>query len=856
MNSKNSQLSLVLAAVIGVLFFLSGFAGLVYQVLWMRELGLLFGTTVHAAATTTVSFFIGLGVGSAFFGERLNLSKSPLRTYGLLELAVGVSAILFFGLLGAYHAIYPGVVAALGDNSEVLLVVKFLLAVVVLFPPAFCMGGTLPVISRFLTAGYDPAVLGKRVPIFYGINTMGAATGALSAGFFLPRWIGMTGSYWLATGVMAAVGIVAIGLSRFHSSKSAEASGGNQNEGDLAKLNIPREITGLAFFSGFSTLALQVLWIRMFAQTLHNSVYTYSTILVTFLVALAVGAWIASWLARSFGNRASQVLVWLLLIAGVLTLASPSLFHYLGSDQGGYLGDSENWPEYLRLVFTAAGMTIFPAAVALGIIFPFLLKLSEKQANGDGGRVVGRLAAMNTAGAVLGSLVAGFFLLDLFGLWASIRLLGVCYLVLVFALSFLTFTQKEINENRSWSSRVAAALFLMLFLTWFDPVRLPVVYHLPIERKETLLKVDEGSDATVAVIRRDDEMRIKVNNFYVLGSSGSTDNERLQGHLPLLVHQDPQNVFLLGLGTGITAGGALQVDGVGEITVAELLPGVIEAAREFFRPWLNGLFENERVRVLAEDGRNFLAVTREKYDVIIADLFIPWRTGVGGLYTREHYERSFERLEPGGIYAQWLPLYQLTENEFASIANTMRQVFPRVTVWRGDFFAESPIVCLIGHRDTDPLDWSSFDERSVSHNRKLGINQKAPFKHVAGHLTFYAGDLTGTNLYSDARLNTDDFPHIEFEAPMKHRAEKAGEITWFNGSPLIEFFDRLQEELPFEEDPWLEELPAFSRTIAQAGHLLHELSVAKAEEDREGAETASRELARITGRLTGIYGSD
>ena len=269
------------------------------------------------------------------------------------------------------------------------------------------------------------------------------------------------------------------------------------------------------------------------------------------------------------------MLVWLLLIAGALTLASPSLFHSLGSDQGGYLGDSENWPEYLRLVFSAAGMTIFPATIALGTIFPFLLKLSEQGVKGDAGRIVGRLAAFNTAGAVMGSLLAGFFLLDLFGLWPSIRLLGVCYLIYVFAFSFSTGKGEWIVESFPWKSRVVVALVLVLFLTWFDPARLPVVYHSPIERKEAILKLDEGSDATVAVIRRGNTLRLKVNNFYVLGNSDSNENERFQSHLPLIVHPDPKKVFLLGLGTGITAGGALEVDGVEDISVAELLPGVI-----------------------------------------------------------------------------------------------------------------------------------------------------------------------------------------------------------------------------------------------------------------------------------------
>lgn len=822
----------------------------------MRELGILFGTTVYAAATTTTAFFLGLGTGSAFFGERLKLSKSPLRTYGFLELAVAISALLFFGLLAAYRALYPGLVTAFDGHSSALLVMKLLLGVIILFPPAFCMGGTLPVVSRFLTGRFGGAALGRKVPIFYGINTFGAASGALAAGFYLPRWIGMSGSYWLATGVMVFVGVMSLVLSRLHRPEALTTPASRQGETSL-KISIPHWIAGLAFFSGFSTLALQVLWVRMFAQTLHNSVYTYSAIIVTFLIALAVGAWISSWLAKRFPDHTRSVLTWMLFLAGVLTLASPNLFYYFGSDQGAYLGSSENWPEYLKLVFSATGVAIFPATVALGMIFPFLLKLSEPFVEGDAGRVVGKLAAINTSGAVLGSLASGFLLLDLFGLWPGIRLLGVSYLLFLFVLAPL-MEAREKGENgwfsKSSTAKISAAVALIIFLTWLDPARLDVVYHSPVKRKESIIKVKEGSDATVAVIRKDDDLRIKVNNFYVLGSTNAQEHERLQSQLPLLIHPEPKKVFVVGLGTGITAGGTLDVDGVEEVTVSELLPSVVDAAREFFGSWINGLFEDERVEVIAEDGRNYLAVTREKFDVIVADLFVPWRNGVGGLYTREHYARSLERLEPGGIYAQWLPLYQLTEAEFASIANTMRQVFPQITVWRGDFFADGSIVCLVGHRDPLPLDWSSFNQRSYEHNRKLGIDQVAPLKYVAGHLKYYAGNLTSTDFYTDARVNTDDFPHIEFEAPISHRAEKAGEVSWFGGEALMSFFDSLQEKAPFDEDPWLENVPGFSKSIAQIGHLMHELKVAQENKDREVMEQNSAELKQLMGKLSAIYG--
>ena len=669
-----SGVSLLVAA----LFFLSGFGGLVYQILWMRELGLLFGTTAHAAATTAASFFLGLGAGSAFFGERSRLLRRPLLAYGFLELAVSVSALLYFGLFFLYQTVYPKVFHSLEEQTGILLLVKFLLAMVVLFPPAFFMGGTLPVISRFLTQAFQGNELGRRVPLFYGINTFGAAIGTLAAGFYLPRMIGITKSYMVAIGITTLVGIIAILLGR----KQTVEQGIPNIKGPRSPLEIPKPILWLAFFSGFTTLALEVLWTRMFAQTLQNSVYSYAIILFTFLIALALGAWISSGLSRIFKQSSPRVLVWMLLIAGLLTFLSPTLFHKFGSDQGGLLGSSENWAEYLKLVFTAAGITIFPATVALGVIFPSLLHLSNSQNAEDSGRIVGRLAGINTFGAVLGSLAGGFLFLDLFGLWQSIRLIAVGYLILVFAFSGWNSSLREKFPLEA----ILAALTLLVGLSWVDPVSLPKVYYSPIKKKESVIEVREKSDATVAIIQRKDTIRMKVNNFYALGNSAATKSERFQAQLPLIVHPKPERVFCLGLGTGITAGGALQVNEVKHLTVTELLPSVVEASKDYFEPWVNGLHEDEKVKVIAEDGRNYLAATEEMYDVIIADLFLPWRSGVGSLYTVDHYQRAAKRLSTGGMYAQWLPLYQLTDLELSSITHSMRQVFPQISIWRGNFF--------------------------------------------------------------------------------------------------------------------------------------------------------------------------
>ncbi|MEM1297437.1 MAG: hypothetical protein AAGH89_18875, partial [Verrucomicrobiota bacterium] len=296
------------------LFFFSGTAGLIYQVLWMKELGLLFGNTAHAAATTLAAFFIGLAGGGWWIGKKSVAMRRPLAVYGWLEIGVSLTALLYFGLLALYQLIYPILFGVLENVRPVLTAVKFILGLTLLFPASFCMGGTLPTLAAHLIRSRE--ALGKTTPVLYAVNTIGAATGAFVAGFWLPRAFGFTQSYWIAIVLTLVIGVVAIVVGSLTSipaeTKEPEVSPSSVSPDQVTPLNV---VFVLAALSGFVTLGLEVLWTRMFAQTLHNSVYTYATILVTFLFALGLGAAIASWLARRFGMSMNMLRI-LLVVGG------------------------------------------------------------------------------------------------------------------------------------------------------------------------------------------------------------------------------------------------------------------------------------------------------------------------------------------------------------------------------------------------------------------------------------------------------------------------------------------------------------------------------------------------------------
>jgi spermidine synthase len=783
------------------LFFASGFAGLVYQVLWRRELGLLFGNGSHATAATLAAFFLGLAAGGAAFGRRAERTARPLLGYAALEAAVAASALAWFGLLDLFHSLYPFLYDWLGDHRAGFVAARFGLALAVLFPPAFCLGGTLPLLSQHLVR--EPAALGRTAALAYAVNTLGAATGAFAAAFVLVPRLGVRGAYATALATTLAVAALAAGLGRRALPPPPPAAPAPSPPAPL------HGVRSLAVLSGFAVLALEVLWTRMFAQVLHNSVYTFAVILVIFLLALAIGAAIARGLARRV-RRPAPMLVALLAGGALGVAATPFAFDGL-TDGLRSLGEGRGFAGYLAQVFGAGVLVVGVPTVWLGVLFPYLIKLGESWGYGAG-RTVGELAAWNTLGGVAGSLAAGFVLLEWLGLWNGLRAVAALQLVGAAAVAGLA-------PRRRLALAAAPAAGLALLATAFDASRLPGV-HIDPARGERVVEILEGSDAVVAVVDRPDSLRIKLDNHYGLGGSGDFDKEARQAHLPLLLHPAPRSAFFLGLGTGITAGAALQHP-LERLLVAELVPDVATASRRYFGPWQNGLFADPRAAVRVEDGRNLLRGTRERFDVIVADLFVPWRAGEASLYAREHFAAARERLAEGGVFAQWLFLIQFSREEFGSVARSLVEVFPRVTLWRGNQRTTHPLVLLLGERDPAPLDASALERRIAETARTPADRdprRSAIPRSAAAVLWLYQGDLSAAReLLAEFPVNTDDRPFVEYSAPVTHRQKRTGAARAFTGRELIEFYDAVFAASPPETDPVLAGLAPALRERPRAG---------------------------------------
>ena len=804
----------------GMVFF-SGFAGLVYQVLWMKQLGLLFGNTSQAAAATFAAFFAGLAAGSWGWGRNAARMKHPLRRYGWLEVGIALSALLYFAILALYYRIYPEFYQRV-NSATLLLVLKFALALLLIFPPAFFMGGTIPVMAQYLIR--NRSSFGSASAFLYGINTLGAAIGVFMAGFWFPLWLGFRLTYGLAMTVTCSMAVGAFVLSRPAGSwQPDDQPAVTPNPAGAGWGRLPLLV--ICFLSGFGTLALEVLWTRMFVQVLENSVYTFAAILLVVLLCLAGGSFISSRLAR-LSVRPSTMIPILLLAGGLSIAISPFVFMEL-TDSLQILVSPGSWFSYLGLIFKNVFLTIAVPTLILGTIFPYLLKAEETYSTAVG-RSIGILSCVNTIGAILGSLVCGFWFLGNLGMWRTMHLMALVYLVAV-----LLFP----NGWRIPSLIVrGAALSAMVLLFWgLDPRALPVHSIDKLRPSETILETWEGRDCIVSAARTRHGISIKINSHYGLGSTDAYMQERMQSDIPLYAYPETRNVFFLGMGTGITAGGALDAarfPKINRVVTCELVPEVIQAARQYITDvdgfdCTGGLFTDPRATLLAEDGRHYLMATREAFDMINADLFVPFQAGTGSLYSKEHFESVKHRLAPGGVFFQWLPLYQLTENEVYIIARTMLEVFDQVSLWRNNFQPGDEVIAFAGHKLAAPLPSNRVDSHPDRTAAVAGKNWHdlmrlaLPFD-ASTILFFYGGNITAAReLFEGYPVNTDDKPLIEYMAPRTYRDRKDTAIPWFVGPRIAKLVDNVQRLCPPASDPLLaERLPA-ERRLPVAGSYFH-----------------------------------
>jgi spermidine synthase len=727
--------------VLGLCFFLSGAAALGLEVLWVRSAGLLFGATVTTAGIVLALYFAGLGLGAALARRG---SPDPVRRYALLELGAAAGA-----LWSAAVFCMPSPAAS-----------RILVLAAAIAPATICLGATLPALGEAVAA--DAA--GSRGGVLYALNTAGGALGIAAMGFGLPALIGVRACYVAAAAACATAGVVALRCAGGVAS-SAPAAHAPATRASIGRLR------AIAAAAGAMGLGLEVLWIRLFAQVLHNSVYSFAAVTLVFLVALASGAALGAFALRRVGPV--TVAAGALLLASIGTVGGFWIFVAL-TDGLRYVGMQTGLAEYLGRIVALGAMTAGPAALGSGALLPALW--ASFPAPATSARPLGDLTAANTFGSVVGALSASFVVLPVIGLRGGLLLSAAGYLVCADAIG-----------PRRWRPLVAAALITVVL---GDPLRASLAHLTP---GETLRAATEGPAGVVTVVETGSDRQLRLDGYYVLGGSAAAANERRQGLLPLLLHPAPRRAAFIGMATGITASAAPSL-GLEETTVVELVPEVAAAAAAEFATWNGDLLARPDVRLIIDDGRRHLMTSADRYDVVVSDLFIPWHAGAGTLWAHETFTAAARRLAPDGLFCQWLPLYQLTRDEFDVIARTFLASFPTVTVWRDDFYPDRPLLALVGRATPLAVDPDTVSRRIARLPEGSG---DAVVSGVRGLAMLYVGDLSAApDLIPPGPINSDDRPLIEFLAPRLTRMTAVGDKDWFTGESLAVFTEALAARTP------------------------------------------------------------
>lgn len=809
------------ARVVRALFVASGAATLAQEVLWMRRFAELLGATASAAAATLTGVFLGFALGGFLAARFAARCERPLRAYGLLELLAAGGGLLVLPLADGAATLLPGVRAALAGAPLAARACEMLLAAAIVAVPATSMGATLPLVAPLFGAGGGRSL--------YAWNLVGAVAGALAVPFALLGWFGVGGSVVVAAATGAAAGVVALALDRARPWRRAEppVAATAAAAAEEAEEGRPLPERALAFASGALLLGLESAYVRLFAQLHWSSLHAFASVVAAFLVALALGALLARWLvARELDRGVALAIAW--LAAGGLLAAVPQLLH--GATDGLAPLKGSDAERLGQLIALAAWLLVPPVALASAAL-PLLLGPRRRAPDGA---ALGRLLGWNTLGSLLGPSLATFVLFPTVGLHATFALAAA---LLIATAGALLVARVAPRSRRSAGLASLLALAAVAGFAWRAPSRVRV----DPKNGEELVELVEGPLAIAAVVAHPagpaggHSYHLKVDNHYTLGGTGTTGDLRQLGHLPLLLHPAPKRVAFLGLGTAITAGAAT-LHPVESIDAVELLPEVVALARRHFAAQNLGLLDDPRTHLRIDDARTFLRdEARGALDVIVGDLVVPWRAGESALYTREHFEQARAALAPGGLFCQWLPAYQLREEQLDAIVATFLDVFPRATLWRGDFIAALPTLGLVGHTaDVDP---AAVAARAAALAPKLDAT--SPYlMHPAGVWLDCLGPLDPrAPRWRDARRHTGDRPWLELAGP--ERGAGAGTRT-LTGHAL----DRLIVQLmlaPLEGTP-LAKMGPDERAWREAGAKLWTASLFVL--DGEGA--AATELALTT----------
>lgn len=748
-------------------FFASGAAGLLYEVVWSKELSLVLGNSLHAISTVVAAFLCGLALGAWKLGTRLARPGEGPRRYAFLELGIALFGVVSVPVMRSLGPVTGMMYHALGEGGPAFAAARFALVFVLLLPPTLLMGATLPV----LVDHFERALVGPALARLYAINTAGAVAGSLLGGFLLVPGLGLFATALAAAGLNVLAAIVALTRSGARTIEAA-LPGPAASQPAPARQGAATAMGALLAFSGFAALAFQIAWVRLFGLVLGSSVYSFSAVLGVYLTGLAVGSALAGrWLSRSGSTGGFAVL------QGALALVAASALWFFRDIPDLYLAIAQraggSWGALFVTQLSLVLAVVFVPCVLLGAVFPLAARLMQTRGGAD---AVGRAYAVNTFGTITGSLAAGYVLVPALGVQGTHTLALGLSAAVALAAAALAAGREARRAAVAAGLAIAAAVVAATAPAWdplamsagvFRPAVRAVVEQLARERggssvravmgQEEVLLYREGLNASVLVTRPPGGGHVVMRiGGKVDASTVDMATQVLSGLLPAALADSGARALVIGQGSGVTLSSVLAA-GAGRTDLAELEPAVLEGSR-FFHAKGRDPLDDPRTHVYVEDGRTVLAHARERYGLIVSEPSNPWLAGLNNLFTADFYRLVRGRLVPNGVFCQWIQLYEISPQTFGSILGGFLEVFPR-----GNAF--------LSIDDRDLLLVACDSARTLSLPRlstpaaraELG---RAKLLGPGAVAAFFVGPIDSMwFLTRGVPVNRDDRPFVEYRAP-------------------------------------------------------------------------------------------
>lgn len=736
------------------LFFITGAGSLVLQVVWAKTGTVILGNTVSAAALVLCCFMAGIASGSWFFGNRADTHPGRLlRDLGFLQIGVAVGSLPGLFLFKAES--FPG----FSGFSPALSAVFFCASLLI---PTVLMGGTFPVISKFMALHQDSRRINGNISGLYAINILGASAGVLLGGFFLLENSGITVTALLAMAAYGGTGCIALVLQTIRqpaavsgTSKASPTRPGDRKE--IIELRTVCAVMALSFIAGFAVFSYEMLYMRSLSLFWNSTVYSFSIVAAAFLSGSGSGSSAAALIAFSEKPRAGPLRNGFFYLCGAAIIAGAAV-----------MGSLALWPDILSIAdpavpvplpHTWTGTVLSKALVSMLLVFIpsfflgalFIALVKTFNTAGTTGKNIGRLYAVNTIGGIFGSCIAGFVFIPRIGTFGGFVITTLLLFIAAGAGIVVWFSCFNISGVISLAGLLCAGICLAALVRspWAPRPHEQVLYY------------KEGAAATAKIIDAPDGTRRLFCNFREEGNTGldPVRYARLEAYLPLLLHPAPAQVLIIGMGTGITAGEACHYPATRSVRCAEISPEIAGGAAWFSH-------ENRRImsaikfRLTINDGRHFLRRTGDRFDVIVMDLVNPGNN-IGTLYSREFYRDCRSHLKTGGIFCQWISLVQCTEPALQTVLATFERVFPEVSVW---CVGSGRLLAVIGGDTGGAHDFSELRKRFTQTDSLRetldDIVCISPFTLASWYLM--GKKEFGEYLQGSERINSDDVPYFEY----------------------------------------------------------------------------------------------